>query len=195
MVRAAGAVLIENDIYSELRYEGVDAPRLKTLDPDVILLGSFSKIAFPGAARRLDHRPEAAHCPRHRTQAVGRPAHRPAFAGIPARVCPIRPLWKPPRTGMSPRAAKSCAPSRPPAPVISRLLRSRARRRHERVGRASCRDGRRAPCAASPVRTGSTYLPGRYFSISRPLDAGLSSQLRRARAGSDSKKESKFWAR
>jgi 2-aminoadipate transaminase len=48
MARAAGAVVIENDIYSELAYLGADAPRLKSLDPDVILLGSFSKIAFPG---------------------------------------------------------------------------------------------------------------------------------------------------
>ncbi len=54
MIRAAGAVLIENDLYTELRYEGPrdeggDARRLKTYDPDVILLGSFSKVAFPGA--------------------------------------------------------------------------------------------------------------------------------------------------
>jgi 2-aminoadipate transaminase len=49
MVRNAGAVLIENDLYSELRYEGEPAPRLKTYDPDVVLIGSFSKVAFPGA--------------------------------------------------------------------------------------------------------------------------------------------------
>jgi DNA-binding transcriptional MocR family regulator len=49
MVRNVGAVLIENDLYSELRYEGEPAPRLKTYDPDVVLIGSFSKIAFPGA--------------------------------------------------------------------------------------------------------------------------------------------------
>ena len=48
MVRAAGAIVIENDIYSELTYSGAEAPRLKSLDPNVILLGSFSKIAFPG---------------------------------------------------------------------------------------------------------------------------------------------------
>ena len=48
MARAAGAAVIENDIYSELAYVGGDAPRLKSLDPDVILVGSFSKIAFPG---------------------------------------------------------------------------------------------------------------------------------------------------
>ncbi len=48
MARAAGAIVIENDIYSELAYSGGEAPRLKSLDPNVILLGSFSKIAFPG---------------------------------------------------------------------------------------------------------------------------------------------------
>jgi DNA-binding transcriptional MocR family regulator len=48
MASAAGAIVIENDIYSELAYRETDAPRLKALDPNVILLGSFSKIAFPG---------------------------------------------------------------------------------------------------------------------------------------------------
>jgi len=48
MARSAGAVVIENDIYSELAYSGTAAPRLKSFDPNVILLGSFSKIAFPG---------------------------------------------------------------------------------------------------------------------------------------------------
>lgn len=50
MARTAGAVVIENDIYSDLVYRpGADSlPRLKSLDPNVILLGSFSKIAFPG---------------------------------------------------------------------------------------------------------------------------------------------------
>ena len=45
-----GAVLIENDIYGELRYEGETLPTLKQMDEtgDVILLRSFSKIAFPG---------------------------------------------------------------------------------------------------------------------------------------------------
>ncbi|MDP9169379.1 MAG: PLP-dependent aminotransferase family protein [Acidobacteriota bacterium] len=48
LARTAGAAIIENDIYSELAYSGGEIPRLKTLDPNVILLGSFSKIAFPG---------------------------------------------------------------------------------------------------------------------------------------------------
>jgi 2-aminoadipate transaminase len=48
MTRAAGAVVIENDIYSDLVYDGTALPKLKSFDADVILLGSFSKIAFPG---------------------------------------------------------------------------------------------------------------------------------------------------
>lgn len=48
MTRAVGAAVIENDIYSELAYAGPEPERLKALDPNVILLGSFSKIAFPG---------------------------------------------------------------------------------------------------------------------------------------------------
>jgi 2-aminoadipate transaminase len=48
LIKAAGAVLIENDIYSQIRYFGHELPRLKSLHPDTILLGSFSKIAFPG---------------------------------------------------------------------------------------------------------------------------------------------------
>jgi 2-aminoadipate transaminase len=45
---SAGAVVVENDIYGELRYNGERLPALKQLDPNVVLLRSFSKIAFPG---------------------------------------------------------------------------------------------------------------------------------------------------
>jgi 2-aminoadipate transaminase len=45
-----GLVLIENDIYSELRYHGKPLPTLKALDEtgDTILLRSYSKVSFPG---------------------------------------------------------------------------------------------------------------------------------------------------
>jgi 2-aminoadipate transaminase len=48
--RENGTVLVENDIYGRLRYEGEAAPPLKLLDDrgDVVMLGSFSKVAFPG---------------------------------------------------------------------------------------------------------------------------------------------------
>src|SRR5438874_4326842 len=50
MTRAAGVVLIENDTYGDLRYEGTPIPSIKQLDGsvDTILLRSFSKVAFPG---------------------------------------------------------------------------------------------------------------------------------------------------
>ena len=50
LARQAGAAVIENDIYSGLRYEGRDLPSLKQLDDSrlVIQVRSFSKLALPG---------------------------------------------------------------------------------------------------------------------------------------------------
>ncbi|MGC2656498.1 MAG: PLP-dependent aminotransferase family protein [Bryobacteraceae bacterium] len=45
-----GVVLVENDIYGELRYRGAPLPTLKQLDEsgNTILLRSYSKVSFPG---------------------------------------------------------------------------------------------------------------------------------------------------
>jgi 2-aminoadipate transaminase len=45
-----GCTIVENDVYSELRYSGEDLPTLKQLDSsgNTILLRSYSKVAFPG---------------------------------------------------------------------------------------------------------------------------------------------------
>src|SRR5579885_578527 len=50
MARRAGVIIVESDLYGALRYSGTDLPSIKQLDVsgDTILLGSFSKIAFPG---------------------------------------------------------------------------------------------------------------------------------------------------
>ncbi|MBI4875998.1 MAG: PLP-dependent aminotransferase family protein [Acidobacteria bacterium] len=50
LARQARAVLAENDIYGGLRYAGERVPTIKELDDtgDTVLLRSFSKIAFPG---------------------------------------------------------------------------------------------------------------------------------------------------
>ena len=50
MAREAQVVLVENDTYGALRYRGDPLPTLKQLDEsgDVVLLRSFSKLAFPG---------------------------------------------------------------------------------------------------------------------------------------------------
>ncbi|MCC6539862.1 MAG: PLP-dependent aminotransferase family protein [Bryobacterales bacterium] len=48
----AGAVVVENDVYSPLRYEGEPIPSMKQLaqpgEGELVQVGSFSKIAFPG---------------------------------------------------------------------------------------------------------------------------------------------------
>lgn len=50
MAREYGVLLIENDAYGGLRYAGSAVPTIRQLDDrgEVILLRSFSKIAFPG---------------------------------------------------------------------------------------------------------------------------------------------------
>ncbi|MBL8231127.1 MAG: PLP-dependent aminotransferase family protein [Bryobacterales bacterium] len=50
ITREHGTILLENDIYGDLRYDGILLPTMKQLDPsgDVVHLGSFSKVAFPG---------------------------------------------------------------------------------------------------------------------------------------------------
>ncbi len=50
LAREHSLVVVENDLYGDLRYRGETLPSLKQLDDSghVILLRSFSKIAFPG---------------------------------------------------------------------------------------------------------------------------------------------------
>ncbi len=50
LLRLTRSVLVENDIYGDLRYAGDPAPTLKELDETggTVLLRSFSKLAFPG---------------------------------------------------------------------------------------------------------------------------------------------------
>ena len=50
ITQAAGVIVIENDIYGGLTYEGDPIPTIKRLDEtgDVVMLRSFSKLAFPG---------------------------------------------------------------------------------------------------------------------------------------------------
>jgi len=50
IARVRGVMVVENDLYGELRYRGEPLPTLKSLDEsgETVLLGSFSKVAFPG---------------------------------------------------------------------------------------------------------------------------------------------------
>lgn len=176
MAANAGAVVIENDIYSELTYAAGDSahalPRLKELDPNVILLGSFSKIAFPGIrvgwivaprpviARVTELKQLADLHTDHLSQAFllrfaesGRLAHHQS-AVIAAAKEQLRALeqscrrflatcdYKVPGGGMNMWVTL-------PGDLDAVLLRGLAQ------------------------QAGVDYLPGRYFSISRSLDSGL----------------------
>jgi 2-aminoadipate transaminase len=173
MARAAGVAVIENDIYSELAYdEGNALPRLKQLDTDVILLGSFSKVAFPGTrvgwiigprpaiARATELKQLADLHTDHLSQAFllrfaesGKLARHQAIV-IAAAKEKLRALdqscrryladctWKVPAGGMNMWIQL-------PAGLDAVALRGLAQ------------------------QAGIDYLPGRYFSVSRPLDSGL----------------------
>jgi 2-aminoadipate transaminase len=174
MARTAGAVVIENDIYSDLVYrqEGERLPRLKSLDSNVILLGSFSKIAFPGVrvgwviapkpviARAAElkqltdlHTDQLSQALLLRFAESGRLAKHEA-AAIAAGREKLRAVeqscqkylpgcrWALPDGGMNMWIDL-------PAGLDAGALRGLAR------------------------QAGVDYLPGRYFSVSRPLDNGL----------------------
>ena len=51
--------LVEDNPYGELRYDGERIPSLKSLDPDVIYLGTFSKIMCPGLRMGFTVAPES----------------------------------------------------------------------------------------------------------------------------------------
>jgi 2-aminoadipate transaminase len=48
LARERGLVIVEDDPYGELSYDGDPPPTLKSLDPEVIFLGTFSKVLAPG---------------------------------------------------------------------------------------------------------------------------------------------------
>ena len=51
--------LVEDNPYGELRYDGERIPALKSLDPEVIYLGTFSKIMCPGLRMGFTVAPES----------------------------------------------------------------------------------------------------------------------------------------
>ena len=169
LAKEAGSVIVENDIYGDLRYHGAPLPTLKSLDEDgrTILLKSFSKIAFPGLrvgwlvgpAGFLSRLSEAKQCCDLHTdqlsQAVllrfaesGRlEAHRAkmltAGAGRLAAVVDACQRFLPAGTRFTRPQGGMNLWARLPEPLDTADLLSRAQR--ENV----------------------TYLPGRYFAVSR----------------------------
>jgi DNA-binding transcriptional MocR family regulator len=174
MARAAGAVVIENDIYSDLSYESAAEPalRLKQLDANVILLGSFSKVAFPGLRVGWIIAPRA----------------------VIARVTELKQLADLHTDHLSQafllRFAESGKLARHHAIVVAAAKEKlRALDQACRKYLAGCtwtvpsggmnmwielpRGLDAVALRGLAQQAGLDYLPGRYFSISRPLDSGL----------------------
>jgi len=60
--RAAGVLVVEDDPYGELGYQGGQLPSLLSMDPDnVVYMGSFSKVLAPGLRLGYLIAPEALH--------------------------------------------------------------------------------------------------------------------------------------
>ena len=172
LTRAAGAIVIENDIYSELAYAGGELPRLKSLDPNVILLGSFSKIAFPGMRCGWIIAPKP----------------------VIARATELKQLADLHTDQLSQAFLLQFAESGPLEAHQAKMIaagkeRLRAVEQAARKHLSACKftlpnggmnlwldlpDGLDASALRGLAQqAGVDYLPGRYFSVSRPLDSGL----------------------
>ncbi len=172
MTRNAGAVVIENDIYSDLVYHGTKQPKLKSFDPNVILLGSFSKIAFPGVRVGWIIAPKAV---------ISRAAELKQLTDLHTDQLSQAFLLHFAETG---RLAKHEA-------IVIAAGREKLRAVEQACAQSldTCRftvpdggmnmwldlpDGLDSGALRGLARqAGVDYLPGRYFSVSRSLDTGL----------------------
>ncbi len=172
LAHAAGAIVIENDIYSELAYRDHAAPRLKSLDPNVILLGSFSKIAFPGMRCGWVIAPKPV---------IARLTELKQLADLHTDQLSQAFLLRFAESGrLAAHQEKMIAAGRERLNAVEHAC-----RRYLAGCRFTLPDGGMniwidlpGGLDASALRglaqqAGVDYLPGRYFSVSRPLDTGL----------------------
>jgi len=175
IAQAAGVVVIENDSYGPLCYQGVPVPAIKQLDAtsDTILLRSFSKVAFPGLrvgwvlARRslIEKLTEAKQWTDLHTDQLSqavllrfaesgrleRHRQRMLVAGrerLQAAIEACEEFLPPGATFTRPRGGMSLWIELPEPLDAGELL-------------------------VRAEREGVTYLPGRYFAVSRPQPNGL----------------------
>jgi 2-aminoadipate transaminase len=172
MARMAGAAIVENDIYSELAYSGGGIPRLKSLDPNVILLGSFSKIAFPGVRCGWIIAPRPV---------IARVTELKQLADLHTDQLSQAFLLRFAESGrLATHQAKTIAAGKEKL----RAMEQACRRHLPDCGYTLPRGGMNlwislpAGLDSGAMRglaqqAGVDYMPGRYFSISRPLDGEL----------------------
>jgi DNA-binding transcriptional MocR family regulator len=172
LVLAAGAAVIENDIYSELAYQGGEAPKLKALDSNVILLGSFSKIAFPGMRCGWIIAPRPV---------IARVTELKQLADLHTDQLSQAFLLRFAETGrLAAHQEKMIAAGRERLRAVDHACRRYLSgcRFHIPGGGMNIWIELPAGLDAGQLRglaqqAGIDYLPGRYFSVSRPLDSGL----------------------
>ncbi len=130
-------VLVENDIYSELRYQGPALPTLKQLDDsgNTILLRSYSKVSFPGLRVGWVDCSASCHRAPGRSQATQRSSFRSTLASCAPPLCRVRRTQSPSRTHphcwrRTPQLCPRCL--RPFSPA--RVALHSPGRRHESLG-------------------------------------------------------------
>jgi 2-aminoadipate transaminase len=170
MARRAGVVVVENDLYGDLRYHGAEIPALKCLDTsgDTILLSSFSKVAFPGLRvgwaigprhfiARLTEAKES--CDLHSDQLSQAVLLRFALSG---RLAAHRQKMLASGAERLEACIHACEKSLPPARRFTRPEGGM----NIWVKLPEPLDA--ADMAARAEREGVSFLPGRHFAISRP---------------------------
>ena len=175
VARRAGVVVVENDLYGQLRYCGAAVPSLKKLDVsgDTILLSSFSKVAFPGLRvgwaigprhfiARLTEAKQA--CDLHSDQLSQAVLLRFAESGRLAAHCE-RML----QSGAERLDAclEACSKH---LPAGSRFTRPQG---GMNVWVTLPEPLEAAEMAARAASEGVSFLPGRYFAVSRPQNRSL----------------------
>jgi 2-aminoadipate transaminase len=175
ITQAAGVTVIENDIYGPLCYQGEPIPSIKQLDQtgDTILLRSFSKVAFPGLrvgwviARRalIEKLTEAKQwSDLHTDQLSQAVLLRFAESG---RLERHRQRMLTAGHARLEAALESCEKYLPPGAKYTRPRGGM----NLWIELPETLDA--GELLARAEREGVTYLPGRYFAVSRPRPNGL----------------------
>ncbi len=175
MARRAGVIVVEDDLYGDLRYRGAEIPSFKRLDEsgDTIRLSSFSKIAFPGLRcgwvigprhfiARLTEAKES--CDLHSDQLSQAVLLRFALSG---RLAAHRQRMLAHGAERLQACLDACAANLPPG---SRFTRPEGGM-NVWVKLPEPLDA--ADLAARAEREGVSFLPGRHFAVSRPQTQGL----------------------
>ncbi len=172
MARAAGAAIIENDIYSELSCDGPARPRLKQLDANVILLGSFSKVAFPGVRVGWIIAPRPV---------IARLTELKQLADLHTDHLSQAFLLHFAQTGrLAAHEARVLAAAREKLAALEQSCRRHLGNCTWRIPAGGMNIWIGLPAGVDAVslrglaqQAGIDYMPGRYFSVSRPQDSGL----------------------